>query len=52
VLVDFPAEREADAMDFVEDICRRQNLPVDIQVKSRSSGRFLDRIQNHMIQLP
>ena len=52
VVVDFPAPREADAVDFVEDICRKQNLPVDVQMKSRSSGRFLDRIQNHIIELP
>lgn len=52
VVVDFPAEREAEAVDFVEDVCRGQNIPADIHVKSRSSRRFLDRIQNHMIQLP
>jgi predicted nucleotidyltransferase len=52
VVVDFPAEREAEAVNFVEDVCRKQKLPADIHVKSSSSSRFLDRIQNHMIQLP
>ena len=52
IIVDFPAEREAEALDFVEDACRRQNLPADIHLKSRSSSRFLDRIRNHMIQVP
>jgi predicted nucleotidyltransferase len=52
VVVDFPAEREAEALDFVEDACRRQNLPADIHLKSRSSSGFLDRIRDHMIQLP
>jgi predicted nucleotidyltransferase len=52
VVVDFPAEREAEAVDFVEDTCRKQNIPADIHVKSGASSRFLDRIRNHMIQLP
>lgn len=52
VVIDFPAELEAEALDFVEDACRRQNLPVEIFLKSRSSSRFLNRIRDHMMQVP
>jgi predicted nucleotidyltransferase len=52
VVVDFPAERELEAYDFVEDACRRQDLPADIHLKSTSSSGFLDRIRNHMVQVP
>jgi predicted nucleotidyltransferase len=52
VIVDFPVEGEAEAVDFVEDICRRHNLPADVHLKSTSSSRFLDRIRHHMVQLP
>lgn len=52
VVIDFPTELEADAFDFVEDACRRQNLPADVRLKSRASDRFLDRIRSRMIQLP
>jgi predicted nucleotidyltransferase len=52
VVVDFPADREAAAVDFVEEACRRQRLPVDIHLKSASSNRLLDRIRGHMTTLP
>jgi predicted nucleotidyltransferase len=52
VVVDFPADREAEALDFVEDACRRQNLPSDIHLMSQASDGFLDRIRGHMVQLP
>jgi hypothetical protein len=52
VVVDFPADREAEALEFVEDICRKQGLPSDVHLKSEASGRFLDRIRGHMVQIP
>jgi predicted nucleotidyltransferase len=52
VVVDFPADREAEAVEFVERICRKQGLPSDVHLKSEASGRFLDRIRAHMVQVP
>ena len=52
VVVDFPADMESEAVEFVEDACRKQGLPADIHLKSRSSSRFLDRIRSHMVQVP
>jgi predicted nucleotidyltransferase len=52
VVVDFPADREAEALEFVEDICRKHGLPSDVHLKSEASGRFLDRIRGHMVQIP
>jgi predicted nucleotidyltransferase len=52
VVVDFPADLESEALEFVEDACRRQDLPADIHLKSRSSERFLERIRGHMVQMP
>ena len=52
VVVDLPADREAEALDFVEDACRRQNLPADVHLLSQSSDQFLARIRGHMVQLP
>lgn len=52
VVVDFPAELELEALEFVEDACRRQGLPADIHLKSRSSDSFLGRIRGHMAQVP
>jgi predicted nucleotidyltransferase len=50
VVVDFPSETEA--VDFVEDLCRKHDLPADVHLKSVSSERFLSRIRDHMIVLP
>lgn len=52
VVIDFPAELESEAYDFVEDACRGRGLPVEIYLKSRSSIRFLDRIRDRTIQVP
>lgn len=52
VVIDFPTELEADAFDFVEHACRRQNLPADVRLESRAGDRFLDRIRSRMIPLP
>jgi predicted nucleotidyltransferase len=52
VVVDFPSDRETEAVDFVEDLCRKHDLPADVHLKSVSSERFLGRIRDHMIVLP
>jgi predicted nucleotidyltransferase len=52
VVVDFPADRENDAIDFVEDLCRAQDLPADVHPKSLASDRFLARIAGHAVSLP
>jgi predicted nucleotidyltransferase len=52
VVVDFPSEIEAEAADFVEELCRRRRLPPDVYLKSRASKKFLDRISNLMVSLP
>ena len=52
VVVDFPTEGEQEAVEFVEEACRRHNLPSDVHLKSRASERFLDRIRGHMVALP
>jgi predicted nucleotidyltransferase len=51
VMIDFPAIRENAAIEFVEDICRKQNLPVDIVLKSQASDRFLARISDHAVTI-
>jgi predicted nucleotidyltransferase len=52
VLVDFPVATETEAVTFVEDACRRRDLPSDIHLISTASARFLDRIRDHMVTLP
>jgi predicted nucleotidyltransferase len=52
VVVDFPAASEAEAAEFVEEACRRRDLPPDVHLKSRARERFLDRIRDHMVALP
>jgi predicted nucleotidyltransferase len=52
VVVDFPLERENAAVEFVEDLCRRLNLPADVHLKSLASARFLARIADHAVTLP
>jgi predicted nucleotidyltransferase len=52
VVVDFPPERENAAVEFAEDICRRENLPSDVHVKSLAGERFLARIAKHAVNLP
>lgn len=52
VVVDFPADREADALEFVEKICRKEGLPSDVHLKSEASSGFLERIRGHLVQVP
>jgi hypothetical protein len=52
VVVDFPADRENAAIEFVEDLCRAKNLPADVHLKSMVSERFLARIAGHAVVLP
>jgi len=52
VVVDFPSSAESEAVEFVEEACRRFDLPSDVHLKSRASARFLDRIRGHMVAVP
>ncbi len=52
VVIDFPADRENVAIEFVESICRQQHLPVDIVLKGQASDSFLARISDHAVTLP
>jgi predicted nucleotidyltransferase len=52
VVVDFPLPTEMEAAEFVEEACRRRNIPSDIHLRSRASARFLDRIRDSMMSLP
>lgn len=52
VLVDVPREHEGEAVELVEDLCRRHDLPADIQLKSQASERLLARIAYHAVTLP
>jgi len=52
IVVDFPAETETEAVEFVEEACRRRSLPSDVHLKSAASERFLDRIRHQMVPLP
>lgn len=45
VIVDFPQAVEMEAFDFIEDACRRHQLPPDIHLKSWASEGFLGRIR-------
>jgi predicted nucleotidyltransferase len=51
VVVDFPLPTEMEAAEFVEEACRRRNIPSDIHFRSRASARFLDRIRDSMMSL-
>ncbi len=52
VVVDFPTAAELEAVEFVEEVCQRRDLPSDVHLKSRASARFLDRIRGHMVAVP
>jgi len=52
VVVDFPLDLENAAVEFVEDLCRRLDLPADVHLKSLASARFLGRIADHAVTLP
>jgi predicted nucleotidyltransferase len=52
VVVDFPPGRENEAIEFVEDLCRREDLPADVHLRSLASERFLTRIADHAVTLP
>jgi hypothetical protein len=49
---DYPPERENAAVEFAEDICRREDLSSDVHVKSLASERFLARIAKDAVTLP
>ena len=51
VVVDFPSDREGEAVDFVEDLARIHDLPVDYYLRSLASERFLARIANEAVTL-
>jgi len=44
VIVDFPAEEEADACSYVEHLCARYELQADLLSKRTTAQKFLDRI--------
>jgi predicted nucleotidyltransferase len=52
VVVDFPAAAETEAAEFVEEACRRRDLPSDVHLKSRATDQFLHRISDRMVILP
>ena len=53
VVVDFSsAAAETEAAEFIEESCRRRDLPSDVHLKSSATDRFLDRIRGHMVTLP
>jgi len=52
VVVDFPSFAETEAAEFIEEACRRRDLPSDVHLKSRATDRFLDRIRDRMVILP
>ena len=51
ILVDFSANVEGKAVDFVEATCADEGLPVDIFVYRSCSRGFLDRIFRHAIDI-
>ena len=51
ILVDFSANVEGKAVDFVEATCAVEELPLDVFVYRSCSGEFLDRILRHAIDL-
>lgn len=52
VIVDVPREHELAAVELAEDLCRRQELPADIHLRSQASARLLARIAGHAVTLP
>jgi predicted nucleotidyltransferase len=52
VLVDFPAERMAAALSFVEATCADLDLKADVQPRSWCTTEFIDRIQPTALVLP
>jgi predicted nucleotidyltransferase len=44
VLVDFPTDRTADAWRFVEDVCARHGLPLDIHDARTTKPAFVERV--------
>ena len=44
IIVDFPAEKEADACSYVERLCARYGLQVDLLSRRTTAKNFLDRI--------
>jgi predicted nucleotidyltransferase len=52
VLADFPPERMAGALSFVEATCADLDLKADVQPKSWCTTEFIDRIQRSALVLP
>jgi predicted nucleotidyltransferase len=52
VVVDFPPDMETEAAEFVENANQRLDLPCDVNLKSRATDKFLDRIRDQMVILP
>jgi predicted nucleotidyltransferase len=52
ILADFPADRTADALSFVEAACRRLGLKADVQPKSWCTPEFVDRVLPTALVLP
>jgi len=44
VLVDFPMDRTADAWRFVEDVCARHAVPLDIHDARTTKAAFVERV--------
>ena len=51
VVIDFPSDRESEAVELVEDLSRAHDLPVDYYLRSLASERFLARIANEAVTL-
>jgi predicted nucleotidyltransferase len=45
VLVDFPMDRTADAWRFVEDVCARHAIPLDIHDARTTKAAFVERVR-------
>ncbi|SMH46265.1 nucleotidyltransferase family protein [Mesorhizobium australicum] len=44
VLIDFPADRTADAWRFVEDACARLAVPLDVHDARTTKASFVERV--------
>ncbi len=52
ILVDFPADRTAEAWDFVEQTCADHQIPADIHDARTMTTRFLDRLRAKGVVVP
>ncbi len=44
VLIDFPADRTGDAWRFVEDVCARLAVPLDVHDARTTKASFVERV--------